>query len=56
MHYRVLLELMAFALINSYYLVHSFRPVEVDGVNDIAAILCSSGTTGPFKGTFYSSN
>lgn len=27
------------------------RPVEVDGVNDVAAILCSSGTTGPFKGT-----
>ncbi|XP_055299806.1 probable 4-coumarate--CoA ligase 1 isoform X2 [Sitodiplosis mosellana] len=28
----------------------NFVPVEVDGVNDIAAILCSSGTTGPFKG------
>lgn len=27
-----------------------FRPVEVDGVNDIAAIMCSSGTTGTYKG------
>lgn len=27
------------------------RPVEIDGVNDIAAIVCSSGTTGLSKGT-----
>lgn len=27
-----------------------FRPIEVDGVNDTAVILCSSGTTGMFKG------
>lgn len=26
------------------------RPVPVDGINDIAAILCSSGTTGLSKG------
>lgn len=34
----------------------TLRPVEVDGVNDIAAIVCSSGTTGLSKGMKSHSN
>lgn len=32
--------------------MNNSRPVQVDGLNDIAAILCSSGTTGLSKGAF----